>query len=134
MARDFVRAFNENIGMNASGRLQVEDVDATELAERFGTPLYVISENQIYANVRKWHDAFAARYPRSEILFATKANNNLTVRRIFTRAGAGGDAFGPGELYLTLLAGTDPDRVVLNGFNKQDQEIRMAIELSLIHI
>ena len=135
MARDFVRAFNENIGVNTSGRLQVEDVDATGLAGRFGTPLYVISENQIYANVKKWHDAFASRYPRSEILFATKANNNLTVRRIFTLAGAGGDAFGPGELYLTLLAGTDPDRVVLNGFNKRDQEIRMAIEAgAAIHL
>ncbi len=135
MGKNYFRAFNENIGVNESGHLQVEDVDATQLAEKFGTPVYVISENQIYANVKRWHAAFTSRYPRSEILFATKANNNLAVRRVFTLAGAGGDAFGPGELYLTLLAGTDPDRVVLNGFNKQDQEIRMAIEAgAAIHL
>ena len=58
-------------------------------------------------------------------------------------AGAGGDAFGPGELYLTLLAGTDPNlvvlngfnKVVLNGFNKRDEEIRMAVEAGVtVHL
>ena len=53
----------------------------------------------------------------------------------FTLAGAGGDAFGPGELYLTLLAGTDPNLVVLNGFNKRDEEIRMAVEAGVtVHL
>ena len=135
MARGFVRSFNENIGVNAAGRLQVEDVDAAQLAERFGTPLFVISESQVSANVNKYRDAFVSRYPLSEILYATKANNNLAVRRLFTLAGAGGDAFGPGELYLTLLAGTDPNLVVLNGFNKRDEEIRMAIEAGVaVHL
>ena len=135
MARGFVRSFNDNIGVNSAGRLQVEDVDAAQLAERFGTPLFVISESQIHANVNRYRDAYVSRYPRSEILYATKANNNLAVRRVFTLAGAGADTFGPGELYLTLMAGTDPRRVVLNGFNKRDEEIRMAVEAGVtIHL
>jgi diaminopimelate decarboxylase len=135
MAEGFTRSFSESIGVNAAGRLQVEDVDAAQLAERFGTPLFVISESQIYTNVNRYRDAYVSRYPRSEILYATKANNNLAVRRLFTLAGAGGDAFGPGELYLTLKAGTDPNRVVLNGFNKRDEEIRMAVQAGVtIHL
>ena len=95
----------------------------------------MVSESQIFANVNRYREAFVSRYPLSEILYTTKANNNLAVRRLFTLAGAGGDAFGPGELYLTLLAGTDPNLVVLNGFNKRDEEIRMAVEAGVtVHL
>ena len=95
----------------------------------------MVSESQIFANVNRYREAFVSRYPLSEILYATKANNNLAVRRLFTLAGAGGDAFGPGELYLTLLAGTDPNLVVLNGFNKRDEEIHVAVEAGVtVHL
>src|SRR5438874_3945156 len=69
-----------------------------------------------------------ARYPRTEILFSNKANNNPAVRRIFNQEGAGGDCFGYGELYLSLLAGTDPGKLMLNGSNKQAPELTLAVE------
>ena len=128
-------AYSDAIGTDAEGHLRVEEIEARELAERFGTPLFVISERQIRTNVARWREAFGSRYPRSRILFATKANTNAAVRRIFTLAGAGGDVFGPGELYVTLSAGTDPRLVVLNGFSKRDEELRMAIEAGVtIHL
>lgn len=125
----------EYIRPDRDGRLMVEGVAATDLARRYGTPLYVISHRQILDNVARMRRALSAGYPDSGVLFATKANRNPAVRRLFTLAGAGGDAFGPTELHVTLAAGTPPELVVLNGFNKGDEEIRMAIDAGVaIHL
>ena len=121
------REYNASIYVDGEGALTVDGLACTELARRFGTPLFVISERQIRANVAAFRDAFTSRYPKTDVLFATKANNNPAVRRIFTSEGAGGDAFGYGELLVTLLAGTDPRIVVLNGWNKQEPELELAI-------
>jgi diaminopimelate decarboxylase len=122
------RSFSESVGVDERGQLRIEGVSALDLAEQFGTPLFVISELQIRHNVRAITRAFRARYPRTEILFSNKANNNPAVRRIFNQEGAGGDCFGYGELYLSLLAGTNPGRLMLNGSNKQAPELTLAIE------
>jgi diaminopimelate decarboxylase len=127
--------FSERIGYNAGGVLEVDGVSCADLAAQYGTPLYVVSENQIRHNVKTYSDAFTSRYPRTKVFFATKANNNLAVRTVYTQAGAGGDAFGVGELLVTLLAGTPPEWVVLNGFNKGDDELLLAIESGVtIHL
>lgn len=122
------RHFTEYIGVGENGHLWVEGRDTVELAERFGTPLFVVSENQIRHNYRRFHRAWAERYPSVQVLFANKANNNLAVRRVLQQEGAGGDCFGVGELYLSLLAGVDPRKLVLNGSNKSLEEIEMAVQ------
>ena len=66
-----------------------------------------------------------------EILFANKSNNGLAIRHIMNQEGAGGDCFGVNEMYLALLAGTNPKTLVLNGSNKQDEELEMAIQNGL---
>lgn len=111
------------------GRLRIEDRDAEDLAREFGTPVYVTSESQVRDNYRQLHAAFASRYPRVTILYANKANNNLAVRRILTKLGAGGDCFGPGELTLSVMSGVRPELLVLNGSNKGPDELRTAIEI-----
>ena len=85
--------------------LWIEGRAAPELAEEYGTPLYVTSEAQIRANVRRLRDAFEARWPHVTLLFATKANANLAIRRLLVEEGVGGDCFGLGELTLSLRAG-----------------------------
>ena len=99
-----------------------------ELAEEYGTPLYVTSEAQIRANVRRLRQAFEARWPRVTLLFATKSNANLAIRRVLLEEGVGGDCFGLGELTLSLRAGVPPELLVLNGSNKQPPELRAAVE------
>ncbi len=121
------RHFTEHIYADSDGLLRIEELSSIELADRFGTPLYVLSEQQIRHNVRSITRAFRERYPNTVVLFSNKANNNPAVRHIFNQEGAGGDCFGYGELYLSLLAGTDPTRVMLNGSNKQEPELEMAI-------
>ncbi len=124
----FKKHFTEFIGIADDGHLWVEGCDVVALAERFGTPLFVLSENQLRHNFRRFRDAFASRYPgKVEILFANKSNNSLAVRHVMNQEGAGGDAFGINEMYLALLTGANPKKMVLNGSNKEPEEIEMAI-------
>jgi diaminopimelate decarboxylase len=80
---------------------------------------------------RRFRDAFKRRYPDVEILFANKSNNGLAIRHIMNQEGAGGDCFGVNEMYLALLAGANPKTLVLNGSNKQPEELEMAIHNGL---
>jgi len=108
--------------------LQVEQVDLAQLAEQFGTPLFVVSESRLRANYRRIRDAFAASWGGSvNVMFAIKTNYSLAVRRILSQEGAGGDAFGPGELMATLVAGTDPARTSLGGSGKATAAIHEAV-------
>jgi len=125
--------FSEFIGADANGHLWIEGCSARELVSRFGSPLYVTSEAQIRHNYRRFVKAFTDRYPDNEVivLYALKANNNLAIRRIFHQEGAGCDCFGVAELWATFAGGADPDRVVLNGSNKPEDELREAVRLGV---
>ena len=116
------------IRIDDGGVLWIEGRSAPELAEEYGTPLYVTSEAQIRANVHRLRHAFETRWPRVTLLFATKSNANLAIRRVLVEEGVGGDCFGLGELTLSLRAGVSPDLIVLNGGNKEPAELRAAIE------
>lgn len=119
--------FGEFIGIGPNGNLWVDGCDVKALADQYGTPLYILSENQLRHTYRAFRDAFRRHYPDVEILFANKSNNGLAVRHVMNQEGAGGDCFGAQEMYMALLAGTDPRTLVLNGSNKQDDELEMAI-------
>jgi diaminopimelate decarboxylase len=126
-ARDIVGE-DGSIRVDEAGVLRVEGRAAPELADEHGTPLYVTSEAQIRENVRRLRQAFETRWPRVTLLFATKSNANLAIRRVLVEEGVGGDCFGLGELTLSLQAGVAPELLVLNGSNKQPPELRVAVE------
>jgi diaminopimelate decarboxylase len=110
------------------GRVRVEDVDARELAERFGTPLFVVSDARLRANYRRIRDAFLQHWPGElNVMYAIKANFALAIRRVLAQEGAGGDAFGLGELQATLGCGTDPARTSLGGSGKTPEAIETAV-------
>jgi diaminopimelate decarboxylase len=110
------------------GSLYVEACAAEELARRFGTPLYVVSEDQLRRNARRFVDAFAGRWPGSFLLLPSiKANSALALRRVLTDEGTGCDVFGPNELEAALRTGTDPLRVSLNGPMKDEALLERAI-------
>ena len=125
---DYEVNFGEFIGVGPNGDLRVEGCEVADLAARFGTPLFILSESQFRYTYRQFRDAFRRHYPgESQILFANKSNNGLAYRHIMNQEGAGGDCFGVNEMYLSLLAGTDPRTLVLNGSNKSMQELEMAV-------
>jgi len=123
------RPIERFLAVNDKGHLTIEGLDTVVLAERHGTPLYVISEDRIRENCRKWVKAFTSRYPRTEIFYALKANPLLAVCRIVQQEGFGFEVGGPGELYIAQLLGVPPDRIILNGNNKSRQELAKAIEI-----
>jgi hypothetical protein len=102
------------------GRLFVEECEARVLAERFGTPLYVVSETQLRANLRAFRNAFEARWTEGpvHILPSIKANYALALRHILTEEGAGCDTFGTNELRAALACGVDP-RADLGQWDRQ---------------
>ena len=116
------------IQIDEDGVLRVENHAVPALAGEHGTPLFVTSEAQIRENVRRLRAAFEERWPRMTLLYATKANANLAIRRILVEEGVGGDCFGLGELTVSLRAGVPAERLVLNGSNKQQPELRAAVE------
>jgi diaminopimelate decarboxylase len=130
-ARDIVGA-DGPIRVDEEGLLRIEGRTAAELAEKYGTPLYVTSEALIRANVRRLRAAFETRWPRVTLLFATKSNANLAIRRVLVEEGVGGDCFGLGELTLSLEAGVPPDLLVMNGSNKQPAELHAAVEAGVL--
>ena len=117
------------------GHLFIEDCDTVELAEKFGTPLFVVSEALLVKNARDFQSAFSKHWPegRARIMAACKANPITAIRRVLTREGIGCDTFGPGELELALRGGVPTKDIAVNGSIKSRAIIRKAIEHD-IHI
>jgi diaminopimelate decarboxylase len=101
-------------------------VDVVELAERYGTPLYVTDEAVIRGNFRRYKAACQA--VENDIYFAIKANGNLAILRILAQEGAGADVFSGGELELVKQAGIPLEKVLFNGNSKSEAELRAAVE------
>lgn len=118
---------SETIGLDETGSLHVEGLSARLLVESYGSPIYVTSEAQLRMNYRKIRDSFVNAYPNTLVMCAMKANNNLALRRVLSDEGAGGEAFGPGELWALLESGADPKKCVLNGNYKEKYELLLAI-------
>ncbi len=104
--------------------LTIGGADVVDLAQEHGTPLYVIDEQRIRSNYRR----FATAFPDADVYYATKANGNIAVLRVLAQEGAGADVFSDGELYAALLAGMAPERILFNGNSKTDAELRMACD------
>ena len=119
---------------NRDGRLFMEECDVVDIAEKFGTPLFVVSEKQLRNNVREFQSAFKKYWPHGpvEVLPAFKANWNLATRRILSEEGAGADIYSPGELDGALAGSTPPQRISVNGGGKSAATIRRCIEAGVL--
>jgi diaminopimelate decarboxylase len=109
------------------GILHVEEVPVTEIVEEVGTPVYITSRLQLENNIEAYKDAF----PGAGLLYAVKANNNLSVMRIIANSDFGADVFSDGELYLALLADFKKERILFNGNSKSDDEIEMGVRVGV---
>jgi diaminopimelate decarboxylase len=112
---------------NRNGELYVEGIPATELAEKFDTPLYVISERRIRENYNRVRNALASNYSKIRILYAAKANSNLSVLKILEKMGAYLDVVSPGEVSMAFASGFTPDRIMFTGTNVRTDEIEFLI-------
>ncbi|WP_373839855.1 diaminopimelate decarboxylase [Methanospirillum sp.] len=101
--------------------------DTVKLAFTHGTPLYVTDETRIRDNYRRYVSVLSAHYPHFRILYAAKANGNLSILKILAQEGAGADVFSAGELHFALLAGMRPEHLLFNGSSKTEADHKLAV-------
>lgn len=116
---------------NREGALFIEELAATELIERFGSPLFVFSEDQIRRNVRRFREAFGSGWTAGpvKVMPAAKANWVYAIQRILADEGCGADIYSAGELDVALRAGVDPQFISVNGVPKEKGHIQRTIEV-----
>ena len=95
--------------INERGHLEIGGCDTTELAARFGTPLYVMDESLIRQRCREYMDAFRATGLRFQVAYASKAFCVMAMCRIVDEEGLSLDVVSDGELYTALQAGFPPN-------------------------
>jgi diaminopimelate decarboxylase len=109
-----------------------EQVRLKNIIEKTGTPVYVYSKRFFTDRYREFYDAFKSI--KHTIFFAAKSNLNLNVIKVFSDLGSGVDVNSRGELYRALEAGTSPDKILLTGVGKTEEEIRYGIEKKVLFI
>ena len=116
---------------NRNGKLYVDGVSAVELAKKYDTPLYVISEKRIRENYNRLHKALISKYNKVRIHYAAKANSNLSVLKILENAGAYLDVVSPGEVSMALTSGYTPDRILFTGTSVRTDELEFLVNSSV---
>ncbi len=115
--------------LDAHGRLEVGGIALSELAQRYGTPLYVLDEATLRATCRAYREALQRFYPGPSLaVYASKAHSSLALTALVASEGLGLDAVSAGELLTALQGGMPAERIVLHGNNKSREELALAIE------
>lgn len=119
----------DNISVNEKGHLTFAGYDTVELAEKYGTPLYLMDEDKIREHVRAYKTAMAKYFPEGSMPeFASKAFSCKQIYRIMAEEGIDIDVVSPGEIYTAAAAGFPMENSFFHGNNKTDADIRFAIE------
>ena len=116
---------------NINGKLHFDGVSVEDLAEKFDTPLYVISETRIRQNYERLHDAFTRNYRKIKIFYAAKANSNRSILHILGSEGAHLDAVSPGEVFMALAAGFPSERIMFTGTSVRNDELRFLVDSNI---
>ena len=114
---------SDNATVGDDGRLNIAGVDCLELAERFGTPLFVYDEDHIRQRCREAREAFP-----DGVAYASKAFLCKAIAQLAHEEGMHIDVASGGEMHVALAAGVPADRLVLHGNNKSDAELRYAMK------
>ena len=124
MTLDLGRVLPDTATVDARGRLQIGGCDTSELAERFGTPLFVFDEVTFRRRASDFKDAF----PGATVYYAAKAFQCLAMCRMVADEGLGIDVASGGELHTALSAGFPPERMMMHGNNKAEADLARAVD------
>ncbi len=114
--------------------LFIDGIEASALADEYGTPLFVFSENRIAENLSVLKRVQWESGPKIKICYASKANSNISILRSVLAAGADIEVNSGGELFKALRAGFEPSQIIFNGTSKDEREIGEAIEAGIYSI
>jgi diaminopimelate decarboxylase len=120
----------DNASIDAAGNLSIAGVSIRDIAEQFGTPVFVYDEDHLRA---RCHEAVSA-FGRDSVIYASKAFLCTAMAKLAHDEGLLIDVATGGELFVALHAGVPADRCVLHGNNKSTDELRMALTAGVRHI
>ena len=119
----------DTLKINGKGHLEIGGADCVDLAEKFGTPLYVMDEAYIRNMCRVYRDAIEKYYDGNGlVLYASKAFSCLAVYKIVKQENIGIDVVSGGELFTALKAGFPADKIYMHGNNKLVSELEYALQ------
>lgn len=110
--------------------LELDGVRLDEIAEKYGTPYYVYSADQILKNYIEIEKSFKNR--SHQVCYAVKANSNIAVLRLLAQAGCGAEVVSGGELFRALEAGFSPEKIIFDGVGKTREEIDYALKKKIL--
>ncbi len=116
--------------VNNSGNLEIGGCDTVDLANIYDTPLYVIDEKTLRNICHDYKKAFE-KYPKTHMMYASKALCTGAVSKILDEEGFGFDTVSAGEIYTIYKAGIDMTHVLFNGNNKTYEELELALDLGV---
>lgn len=116
--------------INDDGNLEIGGCDLVKLAEKYGTPLYVLDEATIRKICRDYKDAFKG-YPKVNMMYASKALCSSATSALIASEGFGFDVVSSGEIFTVYKSGANMSKVLFNGNNKSYDELSLAIELGV---
>ncbi|MFJ9441300.1 diaminopimelate decarboxylase [Kitasatospora sp. NPDC101235] len=125
------KVWSRTVARNTEGVATVGGVDVKRLAADFGTPAYVLDEEDFRARARAWRDAFGTE---ADVYYAGKAFLSKAVVRWLHEEGLNLDVCSAGELAVALAAGMPPQRIALHGNNKSVDELEHAVKTGVGHI
>jgi diaminopimelate decarboxylase len=117
--------------VNKQGHLVIGGCDVVDLAEEFGTPLYLFDESTLRHECREFKDEFGKHYPDTLVIYASKAFLNRAVALIFKEEGLGLDVVSGGELSIARSVDFPLDKVYFHGNNKTQEELNLALNLGV---
>ena len=112
-----------------NGELEIAGCPATTLAKEFGTPLFVVDQDDFVLRTQSWKSALESNFGNhaGTVYYAAKAFISVEVAKWLKEIGVGIDVCSGGELSVALTAGFPADRIELHGNNKSEAEISQAI-------
>ena len=131
IATDLMSLFPPGSRTDGDGTLVVGGCRLDDVAAEFGTPAIVVAEDALRNRARDYLNAFRSRWPRSDVAYASKSFPCTAVQRVMAQEGLHLDVAGGGEILSGIKAGIDPDRLVLHGNAKTDEELELAVEHGL---
>src|SRR5690606_17231991 len=123
--------FHGTSKINDKGHLEIGGVDTVELAQKYGTPLYVMDEALIRQRAREFVGAFEKSGFRYQVAYASKAFCTMAMCRLAEQEGLSLDVVSDGELHTALAAGFPAERIHFHGNNKTPLEIEMGIDAGI---
>jgi diaminopimelate decarboxylase len=117
--------------VNRQGHLFIGGCDVVDLAEEFGTPLYLFDEFTLRHKCREFKDEFGKYYPDTLVIYASKAFLNRALALIFKEEGMGLDVVSGGELSIAHSVDFPLDKVYFHGNNKTPEELNLALDLGV---